>query len=125
MYHDKQMRRWLSISLLVLFWLTPLAALLPGSNEASLPACCRRHGVHHCVMSAPSAQAAGSAHLLSAPSRCSQFPAFPFAAQADFALTHPILPAPHGDSPLHFTTPGGAGVSQPLAATGRAPPAFS
>lgn len=119
------MRRWLSISLLVLFWLAPLGALLPGSDEARLPACCRRHGVHHCVMSADATDAAGSGHILSAPSRCPNFPAFPFAKQAHFALTHPILPALRGASPLHCTSPGEAGTSQPLAATDRGPPALS
>src|ERR1700738_4709727 len=117
MYHQTQMRRWLSISLIGLFWLAPLAALLPAIDEAHLPACCRRHGVHHCVMSADATYAAGSSHILSAPSRCADFPAFPFAKQAPFALTQPILPALLGDSPLHFTSLGAAGVSQPLAAT--------
>src|SRR5450759_2465885 len=92
MYHEPQMRRSLSILLVVLFWLAPLAALLPGSDEARLPACCRRHGVHHCTMSADTAGAAtDTGHHLSAPSRCPRYPGSPPASQSAFALAQPTL----------------------------------
>ena len=46
------MRRLISISLL-LFFLMPIASPLFAANpaEANLPACCRRNGKHHCMMS--------------------------------------------------------------------------
>jgi len=70
------MRRNLSISLILLLWLAPLAAILPLSDDARLPACCRRHGAHHCAMAGESSQGpqSGSGPSIQAPSRCSQFP---------------------------------------------------
>jgi len=47
------MRRALAITLLIAFcspFLAPLSALTPTDPEASLPACCRSHGAHHCAM---------------------------------------------------------------------------
>ena len=47
------MRRALSILMMVVL-LAPCAATLfaqPGVDEAGVPACCRRHGLHHCMMS--------------------------------------------------------------------------
>jgi hypothetical protein len=46
------MRRCFSIFLILFFGLGPLSALAEGTDEASLPACCRRHGAHHCAMAA-------------------------------------------------------------------------
>jgi hypothetical protein len=66
------MRRALSISLIVLFWLPALVALAPGSNDARLPSCCRRHGAHHCAMD--SAQSGVSGTAFKAPSHCPEFP---------------------------------------------------
>lgn len=49
------MRRLLSLVLLAAFGLPAVApALALGQDtESSLPACCRRHGVHHCSMQRP------------------------------------------------------------------------
>jgi len=47
------LRRFLSIALLAVLGLplfSPLLALSAG-NENNLPACCRRNGKHHCMMS--------------------------------------------------------------------------
>jgi hypothetical protein len=46
------MRRLLSILLLVAFALPLVAPLLALAQDpyAGLPACCRRHGQHHCTM---------------------------------------------------------------------------
>jgi len=71
------MRRALSISLILLLCLPAVAAMLPGAGEVRLPFCCRRQGAHHCAMDANSAQNNGSDHIISAPSRCPQFPAAP------------------------------------------------
>jgi hypothetical protein len=63
------MRRPLSILIVALFLLAPLSALIPGAADAQLPACCRRHGAHHCAMAAMSAPPAGT-HQFTAPNRC-------------------------------------------------------
>ena len=44
------MRRGFSIFLVLFFGLGPLSAFVDGSEDAGLPACCRRHGAHHCAM---------------------------------------------------------------------------
>jgi hypothetical protein len=46
------MRRLLAILLLAAFGLPVAAPLLASGQdlEQSLPACCRRHGAHHCMM---------------------------------------------------------------------------
>jgi hypothetical protein len=82
------MRRALSISLILLLWLPAFAALVPGTEDARLPFCCRRHGVHHCAMDAASAAAeTASGPAVSAPSRCSHFPAaLPATVSAAFVV---------------------------------------
>ncbi len=43
------MRRWLAISMLLLFFAPFVSGFFGASEaEASLPACCRRGGKHHC-----------------------------------------------------------------------------
>ena len=44
------MRRGFSILLILFFGLGPLSAFVDGNEDAGLPACCRRHGAHHCAM---------------------------------------------------------------------------
>jgi len=44
------MRRGFSIVLMLVFGLMPLSPLIDGSEDVNLPACCRRHGAHHCAM---------------------------------------------------------------------------
>ena len=72
------MRRVLSIFLILFFWLGPLSALLPASEDARLPACCRRHGAHHCAMAmqtaAMLAEDASGKHIVTAPSTCPAYP---------------------------------------------------
>ena len=68
------MRRIFSISLILLLWLGPLAAVLPGIDESRLPFCCRRHGAHHCAMDGETAQSGSSGPAVSAGSRCPEFP---------------------------------------------------
>lgn len=46
------MRRGFSIFLILFFGLGPLSAFVDSSTDASLPACCRRDGAHHCAMDA-------------------------------------------------------------------------
>lgn len=64
------MRRTLAIALVVLFWLPPVFALLPGAQESTLPACCRRHGVHHCAMGMDMAGVAGPGHFFGPTHQC-------------------------------------------------------
>ena len=66
------MRRALSISLILLLWLPALVALMPGSEGARLPYCCRRQGTHHCAMD--SAESGASGPAFKAPSHCPHFP---------------------------------------------------
>jgi len=86
------MRRALSILLALLFGLGPLAAALPASEDARLPACCRRNGAHHCAMSARMARMAEAASdgraAVSAPATC---PHYPGAAMALMAPMHALL----------------------------------
>jgi hypothetical protein len=83
------MRRALSIFLALLFGLGPLAATLPGSDDARLPSCCRRNGAHHCDMSdatlARMMEAALGQVILSAPAHCPMYP----------GNVHALLPPGH------------------------------
>jgi hypothetical protein len=72
-YHQVQMRRAFSILLVLIFGLGPLAVAVPGTDDTRLPACCRRHGAHQCVMGASMA-AATSSPVLQGPRHCPQFP---------------------------------------------------
>ena len=73
------MKRILSTLLILMFGLGPLSVVLPASAESSLPACCRRHGTHHCVMSTamasiPAQATPNSTPVLTAPSHCPYYP---------------------------------------------------
>jgi hypothetical protein len=69
------MRRGFSIFLILLFGLGPLSTLIDGSEDANLPACCRRQGAHHCVLTALAAQAqSANTPIVSAPMTCSSYP---------------------------------------------------
>lgn len=73
------MRRGFSIFLILLFCVGPLSAAMPGSEDANLPLCCRRHGVHHCAIAVRMAvgmRAAepGSTPEVSAPLTCPNYP---------------------------------------------------
>jgi hypothetical protein len=73
------MRRAFSISLILFFGFGPLAATLGASDDAGLPACCRRHGAHHCATSMSMAAAimdtAPGNAIFAAPAACPEFPA--------------------------------------------------
>ena len=90
------MRRHLSILIVALFFLAPLSALLPSSAEAQLPACCRRHGAHHCAMFAAMAAPPPGTRWLIAPNRCPLYNSGHLAPVPVFALSHsPAAPALH------------------------------
>ena len=75
------MRRGFSMLLVLLFGLGPLSAALSASEDSGLPACCRRHGQHHCAIDASSGSIGSSAWdatpSFTLPPRCPQFPGFP------------------------------------------------
>ena len=74
LYDEFQMRRTLTIFLILNCWLGPLAAILPARDESRLPPCCRRHGAHHCAMASMMAQAASGKPILTAPATCPSYP---------------------------------------------------
>jgi hypothetical protein len=84
-------RRALSLVLLLLFSLpliSPVLALTAGS-EASLPACCRRSGAHHCTGKMRSEESSGNGIILSTiPQHCPSYPAV-------------IMQIRHGDLSVH------------------------
>jgi len=116
------MRHILSILFVILFGLGPLAAAFDG-DDASLPACCRRHGEHHCAMVdaalARMVQEALSKPRFTAPSRCPQYPTRGNAAPSTaLALAHapqtanagipeflPVTPSGSRATSIHLRTP--------------------
>jgi hypothetical protein len=77
------MRRALALLLLVGFSFPLIAPLFAsGPSEASLPACCRRNGKHHCAMGA---SALVSSRYATVASKCPCYP-----------LTRFALMLPHG-----------------------------
>jgi hypothetical protein len=126
------MRRALSISLVLLFWLGPLTAILPVSaDDPRLPACCRRHGVHHCTMPLDAATilaaTASGKSLLIAPATCPAFPGYGVArTNAPLALAAAPVSLPALLAQLHYpaTSRAAARLSQVRTRTGRGPPAY-
>ncbi len=90
------MRRAFSILFVLLFGLGPLTATIDG-DDASLPACCRRHGEHHCAMSAGVAALVAQSEgtpILTAPSTCPYFPGYAVAPSTTLALAAPTASLP-------------------------------
>src|ERR1700722_8037268 len=124
------MHRCFSIFLILFFGLGPLSALAEGTEDTGLPACCRRHGAHHCAMSAQmmamsAGVAADATPEFSVPSTCPLYhgpvlymlmpahalAAAPTALRAEFTLT----PAPALEGTAAFSSPSRAHA-------GRGPP---
>ncbi len=71
---SNQMRRGFSIFLILFFGLGPLSVFI-DSEDANLPACCRRHGAHHCAMAAVMGDAvSGKTPIASTPLTCPEYP---------------------------------------------------
>lgn len=74
------MRRPLAVLLVLFFALGPGQAVFGASEDVRLPACCRRHGAHHCEMSAEALsaleQGRSSTPKVKAPNTCPEFPRF-------------------------------------------------
>ncbi len=125
------MRRGFSIFLILFFGLGPLSVLLEGSEDASLPPCCRRHGAHQCAMAMR--MAAMRAYLaldpypaFSAPITC---PSYPGAGATILMPSHALTASPAGVSVALTSSP--APVRERMVArsitsrahAGRGPPA--
>jgi hypothetical protein len=124
------MRRALTIFLILNFWLGPLAAILPASDESRLPPCCRRHGAHHCAiamrMAATMAQAASGNPIFTAPATCPLYSG----CTAVIPSTIPALAASTVSLPVLLAQPhspaagrAAARLSQIRTRAGREPPA--
>jgi len=90
------MRRGFSIVLMLVFGLAPLSPLVGGSEDGYLPACCRRHGAHHCAMNMAAMRAMmrpSRTPAFAAPLTC---PYYPGAATA-FSTPPPGLTAAAAD----------------------------
>jgi hypothetical protein len=71
------MRRLLSISMALFLGVTPLLGTLGAGDDSSLPACCRRHGAHHCAMTTKMAKAlTDGIPAVTTPMSCPLFPGF-------------------------------------------------
>jgi hypothetical protein len=138
LYHQFQMRRALSILLVLFFGLGPLAATLGAEEDTSLPACCRRLGAHHCAMrmsdasrmpdAATMADAASGKAGLRAPATCPSLPDYAAATtSAPYALTALPVSLPGLLAQRHSPAAGRAAarLSQIRTRSGRAPPAAS
>lgn len=93
------MQRTLAWLLMLLFGLGPLTATLQASDESRLPACCRRHGAHHCAMAQAMraqvyASASGRTPAFTAPSHCPMFPRGTAAPSTSAAALAASWPAP-------------------------------
>lgn len=120
------MRRALSIFMIVLLGLAPLAAMVPGGEDPRLPLCCRRQGAHHCAMSfAEGASAAafeGTPTSLKAPSTCSQYPGVVAANVGAMAFLSPPVVSVSGSPSLVRVKYVAGAFSRPRAQTSRGPP---
>lgn len=99
---DSMLRRTFCTILILILGVGPLALVFPANSDLRLPACCRRHGAHHCAMSAEGASMlvrASSGHLPALTNR-TQCPCFPDSIAASPVTVHALvaqqfcLPAP-------------------------------
>lgn len=95
MYHPFQMRRLLSISLILVWVLAPLAVQFQADDDVRLPACCRRNGAHHCAESmnklSVAVAIASGVPIFTAPSTC---PEYPGTAPMNIAAQHAVAASP-------------------------------
>ena len=126
------MRRAVSIFLVIFLGFGPFVATLRANDEARLPACCRRHGAHHCTMSdtamAQMAQHSNSRLSFTAPSRCPLFPrniAGPIVASHALVPGAMKMPVPLATSHLRAVDSDPCRIGQIRARAGRAPPALA
>lgn len=86
------LRRFLSILLLAVFGLPLITALLAfgADGDVSLPACCRRNGKHHCLLSADQRNPAPDKRVLTTVSeKCPYAPGMVVATHPDVLSVPP------------------------------------
>jgi hypothetical protein len=71
------MRRLLALFLLAVFSFPLIAPAIPADAESKLPACCRRHGKHHCAMMMDDAASTTGVSVGSVEPRCPLYPNSP------------------------------------------------
>jgi hypothetical protein len=69
------MRRKIALSLVLMFSWMLIAPLFTPDAEASLPACCRRNGKHHCMMHMMERLGGNEKSFTSVSEKCPSFPA--------------------------------------------------
>jgi len=127
LYYLSQMRRVFPILLILVFSLGPLLPTLGASEDTRLPACCRRHGAHHCAMPSRVADMMSKAGkpAFTAPASCPAFPrssdATPPGQQA-LAAAPPSLPVLLAQMHSPVAARAAARVSQIRTRAGRGPP---
>jgi hypothetical protein len=87
------MRRWFASVLLLLTALLPLQPLIASAQaDASLPACCRRGGVHHCMIETVTLADSGTQSSVR-PSPCPLWKLTVSPAVVAVAVAAPFLPS--------------------------------
>ncbi|OJV41413.1 MAG: hypothetical protein BGO25_17050 [Acidobacteriales bacterium 59-55] len=90
LHHRPLVRRFISISLLLLFTLPLVSPLFAASTtDADVPVCCRRDGKHHCMMARTLERDSGNAsqdRTASLRDRCPYNLATPAAVNLPFVL---------------------------------------
>jgi hypothetical protein len=128
MYTNVHMRRSVSFLLTILFLLGPMAAAF-GNDDASLPACCRRNGAHHCSMARlREAIIASGKPIVTAPSTCPSYPGDNALTSASIHGLAPVLAAEFSlPAVLHSPAAAHAAARASAARTrsSRAPPALA
>lgn len=121
------MRRLLAIALVVLFWLPAVSALLPGAQDASLPACCRRNGAHHCVMAMAmrASMARDTGPGFAAPNHCPFYRIPVRATTPSFVFPHFAIAHARGASYLATAPANTSILDRADAHGGRGPPRLS
>lgn len=131
-YHKSRVRRGFSILLVLFFALGPLTAFSSASEDAALPACCRRDGAHHCAMSVRTMAASlvvapGAPPVAKTPSHCPFYPLYATVRTSPVHMLAGVAPDAAGLQVRAFAAP--AGNCSPLLnphgpAAVRGPPAL-
>lgn len=124
------MRRPLAVVFALFFAFGPLQVLFGAGEDLRLPACCRRHGAHHCEMSADALSALGlgdsSTRTVRAPNTCPQYPGFVLRntnTTAALAVPQASLPAQLKQAREQLDRVNTAEILPIRLHSGRAPPA--
>ncbi len=123
------MRRPLAVLLVLFFALGPCQAVFGAGEDVRLPNCCRRHGAHHCEMSADALsaleQSRNSTPQVKAPDTCPEFPRFVLGSSNTahaLAASQARLPVLPEQAHEQFDSPNAAEIFAIRLHSGRAPP---